>query len=456
MSTSILARSQGLAHLLQFSGVLPSLVPSEQKFVIRPGGELRFLRQIKPAPKLKAKPDPLPHAIALPASTRSFWFFLYRSIYLLHVNQESASPVGGGAPLAFMPNFTPFVSYLHSLIEGISHWFSHSKIGSPGYGSLSQQGATFTAHARRSLRWSAAAIEERFGTKNCFFLTGTLPGSTSQALETFAAWSSWLMDRLQKWLRKHYSIDGDLYHCGVWEYQKRGALHYHALIATYDESILNRFKGYWWGLLRTISLYSGVDLFARSRGGSWSEGFDLVGDVAARAVRVEHTVKAYLSKYIGKGSQAFTPGSPAPARWWGRTRAVKALVDELTVTLGLPPLSEEDSYKVDNFVRGSLEDECEIVLTMTIPKPWYSKHGEYLGSRTPIGCIAFCWDRESAYQLALDLKHQIDFLYYDNRNIRAYEALECAVRLTSAIAHAEELETEFWASYELEKHSSYL
>jgi hypothetical protein len=294
---------------------------------------------------------------------------------------------------------------------------SHFKEGKNGYGSMSENCPNFTKNSKKSIRWGAAAIEKEFGIGRCVFLTGTLPGGTIEAQFTFAQYSSWFVDRLNKWLLKHYSINGKSYRISVWELQKRGALHLHALVAVAPEktaSLISEFQAYWIKLLEDLSDSTGVDLFGRAGGGShrgkYFKPVKIQGenrplrDVICYGAVVVKTVAGYLSKYLSKGAGDFRFSKAPeyyPARWWSTSRAVKDLIAEQTKMIPLP-----------RFHHSQLEQVLDLVKTAFSPHKWgeshadlptFSEDGEFIGfKKTHVGYM--CWaDNDVAKEVLLSL-----------------------------------------------------
>jgi hypothetical protein len=316
---------------------------------------------------------------------------------------------------------------------------SHFKEGKNGYGSMAENSPNFTKNSKNSIRWGAAAIEAKFGKGSCVFLTGTLPGGTVEAQFTFAAYSSWFVDRLNKWLLKHYAIEGLSYRVSVWELQKRGALHLHALVAAAPEKtvrLILEFQAYWIKLLEDLSDSTGVDLFARAVGGSHRDNYDnavkirgkrgLLRDVICYGAVVVKTVAGYLSKYLSKGAGDFRFAKAPeyyPARWWSISRAVKNLIAEQTIKIDLPRFHDSQLEQVHDLVKTAFaphkwgKSEAEL--------PTFSEDGEFIGfKKTHVGYM--CWaDTEVVKEVLLSLGEYIscylaeDDIKYCN-NLRTY------------------------------------
>ena len=188
-----------------------------------------------------------------------------------------------------------------------------------------------TTYGRRSVREGCAVLDEKYG-KSIAFITLTLPGSTKEALETFAAHSSEILDAYFQRVRKHFSnsydenqVERAIDYVGVWEAQTRGALHLHVAIGIFDHAMfveMRRVHKRWWcKLLKTYSEKTGVDLFGRAQGGSWRNKWRYVQTDCSL---VEKSVKRYMSKYMTKGSANGEPLPFAtPRRWWLMSRELR-------------------------------------------------------------------------------------------------------------------------------------
>lgn len=217
----------------------------------------------------------------------------------------------------------------------------------PGWGTLSCP-RDFSRRARRTIQRIGGVVDTKYDKSDCLFLTGTLPGSTYESMEAFAKWSGYATDRIGAWLRNQ-KIEYDSFH--VWELQRRGALHIHMLIATKDQSLYKfvqeNWKAHWTKILNDIGKKENIDMWARSKGGSWKDSQEVI---QTRALPVEKSVSAYLSKYATKGnthmakSKGFTVKF-YPSRWWGCSRALRQSLDELT-SCHSAEISDSQAYEL--------------------------------------------------------------------------------------------------------------
>lgn len=200
----------------------------------------------------------------------------------------------------------------------------------PGYGGIPRN-SRFGLNAKRSLLRAGGAIDRLVKSPSeVVFLTGTLPGSTPEAIEAMARYSAFALHRLKAWVNKHVPSKKDFY---CWELQKRGALHLHYAVVVGEQQVRDRivdgFARQWYRILERISDESGVDLFGRAEGGSWRGRLD---KCQFYAQEVEKSVAAYLSKYCSKDAGKVADGVRAwpPTRWWGVSRPLQEFCRELS------------------------------------------------------------------------------------------------------------------------------
>lgn len=184
--------------------------------------------------------------------------------------------------------------------------------------------------AKRMISEYSAAIERHYGKDHCIFLTGTLPGSTMESIREIAKCQKVIQRRLRQWLA---DVSASCVAAViVWEFQKRGALHLHCLVGHENSRVLRiirrGFRRYWVGLLDRLSTSSGVDLFAKSGGGSHRMTPHVV---RAWAQPVRKSVAAYLAKYLSKSFTGVTlPADISVSRLWGATAKARGLCRSFT------------------------------------------------------------------------------------------------------------------------------
>lgn len=169
-----------------------------------------------------------------------------------------------------------------------------------GWGALGVKEQMTSRQAKR-LRDRVAGIEAWYGKENCRFFTGTLPSVDPKAFRALAEWSSWLVDRMGKWIKAQLGLDSA--RCFVWEYQKRGALHLHAIIgaATIPQQFAKKLKFQWINCLLLIGQKTGADMFRGKRGQNFLK---FQHKIRARTEKLKKSAVAYLSKYLSKSSHS--------------------------------------------------------------------------------------------------------------------------------------------------------
>jgi hypothetical protein len=157
------------------------------------------------------------------------------------------------------------------------------------------------------------------------FLTLTFPGRSRDALDVYSAYSGWLVNRFNQWLRRRCARGLFAY---VWELTKLGAPHLHYVFKIVGTGEIDRIsldcQNHWRTILLDLCEKTSLDLFEREGRGSW------IGDrrtpfVTARLVRtgLAKYLSKYLSKGVGGGGKKF---AWHPGRWWRVSQPLKALV----------------------------------------------------------------------------------------------------------------------------------
>lgn len=237
----------------------------------------------------------------------------------------------------------------------------------PGYGGLPRK-TVFGLNGKRTIQRVGGVFDRLFKPSECVFLTGTLPGSTPESLETMARYSGLIVKMLKDWI-KYYVKSEYSFHC--WEWQGRGALHLHYCVAIdahgNRELVVERFKSEWLRILDAVSAASGIDMYARRGFGTWRSNKAVV---QAYAQTVRTSVAAYLSKYCSKGhdtSKAFN----CPSRWWGCSRAALHSLREMTLTIAVDSLSTRKALAL-------FQDVMSVTDALTI-KSYSFPHGSGFG-----------------------------------------------------------------------------
>lgn len=205
----------------------------------------------------------------------------------------------------------------------------------PGFGGLPKP-TKFGNNARRTISRCAGVFEaDGLFPDEFLLLTGTIPGSTPEAFEAVARWSSWIIKTLKTWISDR-GVES-AYSIYVWEFQKRGALHVHYCIhcpdVTKKVGLMKEWKQRWTEIIDGVCERSGNDVWARKRGGTWATNKAVL---QADAQVIRKSVGAYLSKYLSKNAPTndVKPWERrrfhGPVRWWGCSRPLLKRCKELT------------------------------------------------------------------------------------------------------------------------------
>lgn len=224
-----------------------------------------------------------------------------------------------------------------------------SKNIKPGWGKLSKQ-KKFTRYAKNTIRRIGGAMQLELGKERLAVLTLTVPGSANKIIEIIAAYSGYIMNRIETWLTDNFThVDGKKYVVGVVELQKRGMLHWHFLVGLEDKLLIDSFRKkveeFWFRLLKRLSKISEVDLFKRKQGDSWVDRWEKIKDRAVDVQPVKKNVAAYLAKYMSKGcDRAKSKGQNmyySPSRWWSKSDDAMAVMHKWTESWQLPNVDEK-------------------------------------------------------------------------------------------------------------------
>lgn len=180
----------------------------------------------------------------------------------------------------------------------------------PGYGGLGNKPCMSSGTATNG-RERMVAMEVEFGRDNCLFGTATLPSVSPRAFEGLARFSSYAVNRMSVWLKDRFK-DELVARVGVWEYQKRGALHYHfalggECIHAVDLKELRREMAVnWMSILESIESAFECQCFLdsnnRARDKQRLLDYDDLGQRFVNLQRVEKSIAGYLSSYLGESN----------------------------------------------------------------------------------------------------------------------------------------------------------
>lgn len=218
------------------------------------------------------------------------------------------------------------------------------KKNKPGYGGLPRF-QKFSRYGRNQILRAGGALQKKVGKEKCLFLTLTHPGSTKVSMEVLASYSGMAVKMFQSWLSNHIPSKMSIY---TWEWQKRGALHLHFVLACEDrekgEWIRSQLKAEWIRILDKICIESGKDLYAKNMGFSWANNKEVV---KVDAQWCEHDVAGYLSKYVSKATQnnkILSHKHFCPSRWYGVSRPLLQALREMTFSISLDSMRDHESW----------------------------------------------------------------------------------------------------------------
>ena len=219
------------------------------------------------------------------------------------------------------------------------------KNNAPGYGGQTRF-QKFSLYGRRQILRAGGALQRKVGKEQCLFLTLTHPGSTVESFRAIAHYSGMAVKLFQGWLSRHIPNKLSIY---TWEWQSRGALHLHMVVACEDrdkgEWIRENLQSEWIRILDRIAEESKVNVWAKNKGFSWSSNKQIV---RVDAQWCEKDVAGYLSKYVSKATAAnkrLTRRNFCPSRWYGVSRPLLQLTREMTFAVSLDSLRDSEGWE---------------------------------------------------------------------------------------------------------------
>lgn len=229
----------------------------------------------------------------------------------------------------------------------------------PGYGTQ-PKGVKFGLRAKRLIRRSAGVFGVGGYQNWNLFLTGTLPGGTEDAFRAIAAHSSWIVHTLLTRIPRLIEVPArDLMYQWVWEWQKRGALHWHCVIKLPGwkerDVLLSGFTDLWNSALRGLSERSGVDVFERAEGGTWKDNPETW---RSRAEVLRKNPANYMSKYMSKSESKDGKGFFSPTRWYGLSRNLHRQLRKDTIRVSTHE-SNSTRHEISDVDLGILKELAE-------------------------------------------------------------------------------------------------
>jgi len=214
----------------------------------------------------------------------------------------------------------------------------------------------FEARQGQKLREAGAAMDSlvphgQIGLCRAVLLT--IPADYQAAFSTVAAYSGWVMNRLNTYLRRHLESPLWFY---VWELQKRGALHLHFCFYAPTEELGQKLGDgmleLWLKLLEEMSEKSGNDLYWSGRYAKSGAKYYVPREKLINSNQAVYSGCAqYFAKYSGKDSYGSTRGAKGfgsraiahPARIWGSSRAIKRRAREMSIDCRIEHISDESA-----------------------------------------------------------------------------------------------------------------
>lgn len=228
----------------------------------------------------------------------------------------------------------------------------------PGYGG-SPKLREFSVYARRQIARCGGAFGLSGGRASTVFFTGTIPGGTDEALEAVSRWSSWIVHELLTHIPRMCRIRAsECQYLWVWEWQERGALHWHCVMEFPSRDIAKiayqGFKSLWVRCLESVGRFASVDIAERLEGGTHRGNYRVW---RTRAEWARKNPARYLAKYMGKVK---TPSSVKgkvwpPVRWYGISRCLLGAARALTKNVCSHGLKGSEEHKVTSDDIGLLE-----------------------------------------------------------------------------------------------------
>jgi hypothetical protein len=271
-----------------------------------------------------------------------------------------------------------------------------------GWGGLGNK-VRASAKSCRALADRMAAVE--LWADDGVFVTLTLPHDNPDTYEALARQSSYVVNRLSQYLRNNYP-EGIYARCGAWEYQKRGALHYHLYLGIqsefWDYFLLNENAFSLHGCNTNPSQFP-MDLMGafRSRIASeWEKILDSIGDIYslemikpeyrgrildysdlgrrfANCQIVEKSVSAYLSGYLTDSNHKNKNGLRGRffpiATWFQWDRKATELYKEYSYSDTIYVEDYESFLLLREVLFASLE-KCDGTEEINTKNPFYESH----------------------------------------------------------------------------------
>lgn len=220
-----------------------------------------------------------------------------------------------------------------------------SQKGRAGYGELGRKSKA-SWKTLRNVRERMAAGELEYGKNQCWFVTLTQPSIDPRAFEALARYSSYALNRINQWLLRRFGTR-DFFRVSVWEYQKRGSLHLHLMLAAnfLSADLIEDFQqglaAIWYRILGDISKRFESLPHRASDGHDWKLE-ELQGKKRIKnfcdVQQIKKSIVAYLSTYLSNSNHGNKSSSKQALRekffpiatWCQWSRRATALMEKFT------------------------------------------------------------------------------------------------------------------------------
>jgi hypothetical protein len=186
-------------------------------------------------------------------------------------------------------------------------------------------------------------------------------------MRALSDWSAWVVHELMTHLpRLAGSKASELRWEWVWEWQNRGALHWHCALelptVEAAQGVIAQFRPLWIRIIKGVGRKAGVDMAARHYGGTW-EGQEHKWQILALVAN--SSPSNYLAKYLGKDdSKGGKASGYYPSRWYGCSRRILSECREKTEVFSTHkyrPKKAHEASDRDCKILGILQSEAETV-----------------------------------------------------------------------------------------------
>lgn len=308
------------------------------------------------------------------------------------------------------------------------------KKGIVGYGKA-VMGRKFTATVKNNCRRIASALDREYDKKNLLFCTFTLPGSTAKALESISAYSSYIVDRFNRFFSIKFG-GCPFARINVWEYQKRGALHLHLLIGSENieaiDDIKKSFKSFCIRLLDDVGNKFGCDVWQKDDKFSHKKNKSIL---RCESKEVRKSVARYLSKYMSKGSgNHYYKKFFSPVRYCTYNRYAKALFHKHCESLSPRRIGKKTAIELIESIIENARFICHS--GYSTPLVYMDKFGSSINVRIILNPDSFVLSGESIEDVVVAWVQSI---------IDRDERYDIAQRFTRYYCSKEELEV-YWLS----------